>query len=131
MSDLDADLYGDLYANDENEFAVPLQDPNSHGKAEAHEPPKEEKNPPVKQEVTQSPKPAIAPPREDVKPQVSSSDDSGTSAIPSYTSPTQQIPTYQERQLDYSEPAPPRHDSYQGAPGVDRPVRPSEMKEEG
>ena len=54
-----------------------------------------------------------------------------TSQVPVYTSPTtQQIPTYQERQeSDYADMTQPRNDS--GYPPLDRPVRPSEMKEEG
>ncbi|KAI0687226.1 hypothetical protein C8Q76DRAFT_635604 [Earliella scabrosa] len=126
MSDLDADLYGDLYGNDESEFAVPT---------EQAEPPSTKAEPVVKEE----PKPSVKLEPQPIATVVTSYEDhnpqspaSSTSAIPSYTSqPTQQIPIYQERQPDYREPAPPRHDSYQGAPGADRPVRPSEMKEEG
>ncbi|KAM5540712.1 hypothetical protein V8D89_005743 [Ganoderma adspersum] len=134
MSDLDADLYGDLYANEENEFAVPIHDPEHQVKTESHEPPKEEAKPAIKQEPAPpvQAKPPAPSPLEDVKPHVSPSDPSGASAIPSYTSPpTQQIATYEDRTNEYREAATPRHDSYQGTPGVDRPVRPSEMKEEG
>ncbi|KAI0773574.1 hypothetical protein C8Q74DRAFT_767144 [Fomes fomentarius] len=128
MSDLDADLYGDLYGNDENEYAVPTEQAEAPSvKAEPPESVKEEPKPSIKQEP--QPISTVVSSYEDYK---SHSPTSSTNAIPSYTSPpTQQIPTYQERQPDYREPAPPRHDSYQGAPGVDRPVRPSEMKEEG
>lgn len=124
----------DLYAAEENEYAVPIHDPEHQVKTENHEPIKEEAKPVVKQEPaqpTQSKPPASSPP-EDVKSHMSPSDQSGASAIPSYTSPpTQQIATYEDRTNEYREAATPRHDSYQGALGVDRPVRPSEMKEEG
>ncbi|RPD55104.1 hypothetical protein L226DRAFT_574875 [Lentinus tigrinus ALCF2SS1-7] len=129
MSDLDADLYGDLYGNDENEFVVPTEPEASPVKAEVKEPVKEEAKPVVKQEPQPIPTSTSS---DEHNPYSPRSSEATTSAIPSYTSPpTQQIPIYQERQPDHREPAPPRHDSYQGAPGVDRPVRPSEMKEEG
>ncbi|KAI0751816.1 hypothetical protein C8Q80DRAFT_1218419 [Daedaleopsis nitida] len=125
MSDLDAD-FADLYGNDESEFAVPT--------AQTEPPPPRAEQPAVKEE----PKPSIQQEPQPIATVISSYEDrtsnpppSATNAIPSYTSSAQQIPTYQERQPDYREPAPPRHDTYQGAPGADRPVRPSEMKEEG
>lgn len=123
----------DLYANDESEFVVPTEQPEpSPVKTEPTV--KEETKPiPAKQEPQPIPTlSSISSPPEDHKPLPSATNGSAASAIPSYSSPpTQHIPTYQERQPDYREPAPPRHDTYQGAPGVDRPVRPSEMKEEG
>ncbi|TFK88340.1 hypothetical protein K466DRAFT_598703 [Polyporus arcularius HHB13444] len=131
MSDLDADLYGDLYGNDENEFAVPTDRQAPPVKAETRETVKEE----TQHTSVSEPQPIpTSTSSEDYKPYSPRPSDATTSAIPSYTSgdpPTQQIPIYQERQTDYREPAPPRHDTYQGAPGADRPVRPSEMKEEG
>ncbi|KAI0637543.1 hypothetical protein C8Q77DRAFT_373604 [Trametes polyzona] len=151
MSDLDADLYGDLYGNDENEFAVPTTEPEQPPAQEAHEQVKQEEQPSVsvKQEHPKSPTPpttTTAPQpvpsySEDVKPPMPQSNayesngyEVPTSSIPTYTEPpVQQIPTYEERQRPVSrEPPPPRDDAgYQGVPGVDRPVRPSEMKEEG
>ncbi|KAI0771700.1 hypothetical protein BD413DRAFT_475692 [Trametes elegans] len=142
MSDLDADLYGDLYGNDENEFAVPTteQPEQSPVKQEAPEQTTEE---PLasKREPSQEPllatsnvKPPTTTTSEDVKPLQAQAQSHDSNSIPSYMSPpTQQIPIYEERQpTDLREPPPPRHDAgYQGVPGVDRPVRPSEMKEEG
>ena len=51
-------------------------------------------------------------------------------AIPKIDSPppTQQIPTYQQQTPDYGQASPPRTGDYQN---MNRPVRPSEMKEEG
>ncbi|KAH9936859.1 uncharacterized protein BXZ73DRAFT_44877 [Epithele typhae] len=134
MSDLDADLYGDLYGNDENEFVVPTDSteiaPVKVEQYESTDPPPPVKSEPIPSSMSSPPKSI---PTFDSNPlSPTSTAPSGTSAIPSYTSlSTQQIPTYQERQPDFREPAPPRHDTYQGAPGADRPVRPSEMKEEG
>ncbi|KAI0352496.1 hypothetical protein OH77DRAFT_1497955 [Trametes cingulata] len=143
MSDLDADLYGDLYGNDENEFAVPTtEQPEQPPAKESSEQAKEEQQAPQPREPSQEPsqatttaKPSSVPQSEDTRtPPSQSNQPSDANAIPSYMSPpTQQIPTYEERQpTDLREPPPPRVDpGYQGVPGVDRPVRPSEMKEEG
>ncbi|KAH9853288.1 hypothetical protein C2E23DRAFT_884889 [Lenzites betulinus] len=143
MSDLDADLYGDLYGNDENEFAVPTTELPEEPpvktspvpvKQEEHIAPKEESHSETAPLAASAPT-SSAPEYEDVKSYtIQTSTSPATSSIPSYTSPpAQQIPTYEERQpTDLREPPPPRHDAvYQGVPGVDRPVRPSEMKEEG
>ena len=119
----------EAHGNDENEFVVPTEPEAPAVKAETQDYVKEEPKPIVKQEPQPIPTSTSS---EDYKPYSPRPSETATSAIPSYTSPpTQQIPIYQERQPDYREPAPPRHDSYQGAPGADRPVRPSEMKEEG
>ncbi|KAI0666129.1 hypothetical protein C8Q78DRAFT_984939 [Trametes maxima] len=143
MSDLDADLYGDLYGNDENEFAVPTTDLPENPPAKESPPQVKEEQVTAKREIPDEPllatsasKPSYSEPQqEDVKPQVAPANQSqAASSIPSYmSSDAQQIPTYEERQpTDLREPAPPRHDGgYQGVAGVDRPVRPSEMKEEG
>ncbi|KAI0820718.1 hypothetical protein BC628DRAFT_833993 [Trametes gibbosa] len=143
MSDLDADLYGDLYGNDENEFAVPTTElPEEQPvkvipeqtKQEGHIVSKEEPHTEPISSTISAHTPS-APEYEDVKPHtIQTNTPPPTSSIPSYTSPpAQQIPTYEERQpTDLRELPPPRHDAvYQGVPGVDRPVRPSEMKEEG
>ncbi|KAI0333423.1 hypothetical protein GY45DRAFT_1389943 [Cubamyces sp. BRFM 1775] len=143
MSDLDADLYGDLYGNDDNEFAVPTSEPSEQPSAkESSEPTREEPQVAVKSEPVQDPYPATSSVKpstsisqyEDVKPSpIPTVHSPVTNTIPSYSSPpTQQIPTYEERQPTDLRQPPPRHDAgYQGVPGVDRPVRPSEMKEEG
>ncbi|KAJ3475929.1 hypothetical protein NLI96_g11507 [Meripilus lineatus] len=151
MSDLDADLYGgtiqfkfplkfivnhkfvDLYGNDESEFAVPTDSNDDKAHTETAESPKSEESPskplPTTSQVTA------------VKPSSSTaaSETPATQSIPTSTSPplskpspplTQQIPTYQERQdTDYSQ-IPSRTDTNYSVP-QDRPVRPSEMKEEG
>ncbi|GBE79052.1 Uncharacterized RNA-binding protein [Sparassis crispa] len=130
MSDLDADLYGDLYGNDESEFTVPMEQPEENGKSDTAESPRKEAPAPAKAE---------APPTKVAQTTTSTESSSQPShasitptAIPPYTSPpTQQIPTYQDRLTpEYREPPPARQDvGYQ--PPIDRPVRPSEMKEEG
>ncbi|CDO76349.1 hypothetical protein BN946_scf185011.g13 [Trametes cinnabarina] len=146
MSDLDADLYGDLYGNDDNEFAVPTTDQREQPPAkESPEQPEEEAQPQLKREHSNEPQvvksatptdktPTAPAQSEETQYQPVQSHISSTpSSIPSYTSPpAQQIPTYEERQpTDLQEPPPRRDVAYQGVPGVDRPVRPSEMKEEG
>ncbi|TCD68165.1 hypothetical protein EIP91_011443 [Steccherinum ochraceum] len=143
MSDLDADLYGGkfyLYGNDEPEFAVPTgqaEDPAVKSEPEKHETVKKETTPPPQPSApaaasssADSSKPSLqVSVKQEPEPHTINAI-SPQSQVPVYTSPTtQQIPTYQERQdNDYSEMAPQRSDT--GYPS-DRPVRPSEMKEEG
>lgn len=134
--------FPDLYGNDESEFAVPTEQPEEP--AVKSEP--SEKQETAKKEASPSPQPAAPAPiasssTESTQPlqfaAVKEPESLPTNAlapqsqVPVYTSPTtQQIPTYQERQeSDYSEMAPQRADS--SYPPLDRPVRPSEMKEEG
>ncbi|KAJ3551298.1 hypothetical protein NM688_g4784 [Phlebia brevispora] len=139
MSDLDADLYGDLYGNDESEFAVPTDQTEATQEPQEAAPPtaKRESPPPVKISTTPVPAPKASPTPPKQEPSASpiestSQQPTSNGAISSpYTTPTQQIPTYQERDAsDY-------HDQAQqgGAgnypAGMNRPVRPSEMKEEG
>lgn len=129
----------DLYGNDENEFAVPTTElPEQPSAKETQEHFKEEEQGSIL-ESFQEPLPSVTTTKleqEDVKPYAAlPSAAPPTSTIPSYMSSpdVQQIPTYEERQpSDLREPPPPRLDAgYPGVPGVDRPVRPSEMKEEG
>ncbi|KZT13244.1 uncharacterized protein LAESUDRAFT_640017 [Laetiporus sulphureus 93-53] len=133
MSDLDADLYSDLYGNDESEFAVPTTQTEQNTRLESQGQPEEKLIQQTKEEPAHVAKLATPTPPPETKPQQSATQLAPTlAAIPSYTSPpTQQIPTYQERQTpEYREPPPARQD-YHGGGDVDRPVRPSEMKEEG
>ena len=154
MSDLDADLYGgkssfldpppssltlvlfaDLYGNDESEFAVPTE-PEEADKSDPVENEELEEEVSLPQQAapahssaapTETSKPAQpAPIAQDTAPlSPSASTTPAQSQVPVYTSPTtQQIPTYQERQDDYA-------DMGASRPAQDRPVRPSEMKEEG
>ncbi|THH02204.1 hypothetical protein EW026_g605 [Hermanssonia centrifuga] len=113
MSDLDADLYGDLYGNDDPEFALPTEQPEA--------PPKTSSTPP-------KPEPSASP-VDNISQQIPTSNGMGS---PTYgMGQTQQIPTYQDRETpEYREvPQPAAGAGYQGA--INRPVRPSEMKEEG
>ncbi|OCH93258.1 hypothetical protein OBBRIDRAFT_725211 [Obba rivulosa] len=141
QSDLDADLYGDLYGNDDNDFSpglAPQAEPDS-AKPEPQEiqKPKEPSPVPVKIEQYTEPAPAVAKPiptvTSDTTPQPPPTSNAPANAnADTYAVPTQQIPTYEERSTpDYREPAQQRQDyAAMGAP-INRPVRPSEMKEEG
>ncbi|TFY76115.1 hypothetical protein EWM64_g7896, partial [Hericium alpestre] len=144
MSELDADLYGDLYGPDDGEFAA--EPPKESIKQEAQEPtPTTSVSPaPSKPTVSaataakeeevpfkKSPPPAPIPvvslaPTVDTMPQTA----------PRPPSPvTQQIPTYQERSENgYPQGVPytPQEGGYGAtAVGTERSVRPSEMKDEG
>ncbi|KAF9449021.1 hypothetical protein P691DRAFT_589010 [Macrolepiota fuliginosa MF-IS2] len=133
MSDLDADLYGDLYGNDEVELNEDFQE----------EP--ELLQEPTSAEATttlRTAEKAPSPP-----PQRVTQDPPAKSQIPTYTSPTpsslsiktpiatytqsapQQIPTYEQPQpQDYRDTQQSRN---QSIPVPERSVRPSEMKDEG
>lgn len=113
------DLYGHEEAPvaPEQEETVSLESPQE---TQQEAPP-----PPTKQPVKPTPAPAA--------PTVPA-----TSSIPSYSSPpTHQIPTYEERQTaEFAGPSDAGHDGgfegdYEDGADGDRPVRPSEMKEEG
>lgn len=135
--------FADLYGNDEPEFAVPTEPAEEPVKSESSE------NNETLKEASPPPKaspsgPAPTSTAETTTAEQYDSDYNDTndqhqsnnapasqSQVPVYTSPaTQQIPTYQERQdSDYPEMAPQHTDS--AYVPLDRPVRPSEMKEEG
>lgn len=130
----------DLYGNDDTEYAAPPEQQETLAKSEAQELPasvKTESPPPTKPAAVKPPSPA--PPTKlerDLSPlddefanqpyQSTAGDSSGFS-----NQPTQQIPTYQDNESsEYREPPPNLADqNYAGA--INRPVRPSEMKEEG
>ncbi|KAG6852363.1 hypothetical protein C0991_000363 [Blastosporella zonata] len=126
MSDLDADLYGDLYGNDEfggdegdqTETKNPIEAPADEAPAPA----------PTNQEALAS-KPATTPaPESNGTSQYSTI----TSAPQTYTQPvTQQIPTYEEHQPSDYRDSIPNSGTYQNIPVNERTVRPSEMKDEG
>lgn len=155
MSELDADLYGglylsvpfwstdthpftDLYGNDESEYAVPTEQVDEPVKKEEEVDEPSKLDSPTASSLTQADASV-----EEQKPSIGSltasnqqNNGATSSTAPitstSYTSQqaTQQIPTYQERQ-DTSDVLPMNHGSASYAGQVDRPVRPSEMKEEG
>ncbi|GJE99436.1 RNA-binding domain-containing protein [Phanerochaete sordida] len=135
MSDLDADLYGDLYGNDEAEYSAPPEQPEPVVKEETRDSPvatRAATPPPSKPAAATLPTPSPpkvepdSPSAEQISLQPTSPDDSGFANLA-----TQQIPTYQDNDSsEYREPPPNRQDqNYAGA--ANRPVRPSEMKEEG
>ncbi|EMD41128.1 hypothetical protein CERSUDRAFT_91886 [Gelatoporia subvermispora B] len=141
QSDLDADLYGDLYGNDENDFSAGLvtQAESNLARQETQEIQslKESSPAPVKTEDFTESVPVAAKPIPTVSSDVAAQPPPTSNApananAATYAVPTQQIPTYEERSTpDYREPAQQRQDyAAMGAP-INRPVRPSEMKEEG
>ena len=127
----------DLYGNDDTEYAAPPEQAEVPEKSEPQDSPvatKRESPPPMKpiattQPTSSSPKAEPEPflsPVDQTSPQSFAADSSGYG-----DQPTQQIPTYQDNESnEYREPPPNRPDqSFAGA--LNRPVRPSEMKEEG
>lgn len=151
MSDLDADLYGgelsghripdlslmylppDLYGNDEAEYAAPPEEPETPVKSEPQDLPATTRvasPPPSKQAATHQPSPPPKQEPEDssaplatAQQYASNSPDSSAFNNP----PTQQIPTFQDT-AEYREPQQSRSET---GFSQTRPVRPSEMKEEG
>ncbi|KAH7921989.1 hypothetical protein BV22DRAFT_1018244 [Leucogyrophana mollusca] len=143
MSELDADLYGDLYGNDETDFSA----------VDSAEQPKTEETSASEAPVEpQAPTPAKAPQLKQESPPVVSTGQTSapeTSAIQtyedytassaqatssSYVVPgTQQIPTYQQpSSSDFDDRA--LHQAsggYDHAQMPERSIRPSEMKDEG
>ncbi|KAI0052670.1 hypothetical protein FA95DRAFT_1252434 [Auriscalpium vulgare] len=130
-SELDSDLYGDLYAADE--FGV------AEVKVEAEREPQQPQSPSAVSDTAVKPEslspqlapvPATAP----ALTPISSWDEPSSSApVPPHVQPspapqTQQIPTYQDTAETDAREAP--HD-YQGLSVQERSVRPSEMKDEG
>lgn len=138
MAELDTDLYGgqsplylsplfgftdtakDLYGADDNDFASATETAQDLSKLDSQEPGDSEEplSPPKPTE------PASKPPLKSEPVQQSSA---ALKLEPS-PPPPQQIPTYQQQTPDYNEVPTPRPDDYQN---MNRPVRPSEMKEEG
>ncbi|KAJ4486170.1 heterogeneous nuclear ribonucleoprotein HRP1 [Lentinula aciculospora] len=118
MSDIDADLYGDLYETDFADQTVDEKLP---------EPPKQQSEPMTEAVVT--PKPA-----ETVQSAISNTNLTpatyGSSSVPTpILSSLQQIPTYEDVSNDYAQP---RLGGIQSiATSEQRPVRPSEMKDDG
>ncbi|KDR71028.1 hypothetical protein GALMADRAFT_254178 [Galerina marginata CBS 339.88] len=128
MSDLDADLYGDLYGNDEADNEQPQEEIDA--------------NPPAEEAATEMPVKAESP-EVSVKPAAEKPYTNGTipQAPPTngvaqvtYTQPApQQIPTYEQPQPnEYREVPTPRTDGgFQNIATGERSIRPSEMKDEG
>ncbi|KAJ7165602.1 hypothetical protein C8R43DRAFT_1122313 [Mycena crocata] len=126
MSDLDADLYGDLYGNDEPDFAE--QAPEDGTSTEATSQPEPTAKP--------APKPAPAPSTSTQASSETAQQQSHTgpinagTPIASFVPVTQQIPTYEQPQpSEYRGGG--SGDAYQNMSAAERSVRPSEMKDEG
>ncbi|KAJ7618478.1 hypothetical protein FB45DRAFT_1033684 [Roridomyces roridus] len=117
MSDLDADLYGDLYGNDDPDFAE-----QSHDDGASASPVTEAAAKPAAKPAP-APVPTAAPVTTTQKlPPISNN----PQPIASYTTVTQQIPTYEQPQ-----PSEYRGGSVDYQNAGERSVRPSEMKDEG
>ncbi|KAI0002908.1 hypothetical protein BJV74DRAFT_814036 [Russula compacta] len=133
MSELDADLYGDLYGTEdlsldpatENAHAEPLKNSFSP----EHHSPTPTTEPVVKNVVAGPPKVPTPP---SPTPIASWSEPQSTAAErpapPPATNVLQQIPTYQESNNDERGPS---RSTYHGVVVEERSVRPSEMKDEG
>ncbi|KAF8835527.1 hypothetical protein BDN67DRAFT_418781 [Paxillus ammoniavirescens] len=139
MSELDADLYGDLYGNDETDFSPAV---DSHeAKIQVHDTTE------ASAETPAPPTARLPEPKQDFKPTtlVSQPIKSEPSAPPVYQdhgaaqaqsalsqNAPQQIPTYQQPS-DYSTDIsrPGAYDHPQMQLMAERSIRPSEMKDEG
>ncbi|KAG2065924.1 hypothetical protein BDR04DRAFT_1031553 [Suillus decipiens] len=148
MSELDADLYGDLYGNDESEFPTSAENGDQSKLEESlpsEAPPQAHPASTVKpapQTTSKQPSPvvpaaAIKAPVTETYPVQTYEEYASTnnqSGPPSYAAPaTQQIPTYQQPQSDYASDLG-QHEgvgSYERQHSHERSVRPSEMKDEG
>ncbi|KAG7441631.1 uncharacterized protein BT62DRAFT_1011431 [Guyanagaster necrorhizus] len=124
MSDLDADLYGDLYdtdfadqAQEEKPTTAPEQVPQEPVSTPASKP---QQSAPVKP----------SPPSVDIRTPSYSTPAVQTPIAPMMMPLTQQIPTYEQPQDDYGDSS--RADGvYQNISVAERTIRPSEMKDEG
>jgi hypothetical protein len=121
----------DLYGNDEAEYS---EQPEEFPKETSEIVPSAKETAPPAKVATSSKIEVVSPPSK-VEPEALHVEDnvhdlqSLNAAQQSYDEPTtQQIPTYQERQEpEYHDPSA----QLEGSFGMNRPVRPSEMKEEG
>lgn len=139
MSDLDADLYGDLYGNDEVDFSATNEATVDEKDAPSASAPAPSTSTPVPAAAAAVPKPAAAAVPAYVAP--------APQPIASYVTPTapptqpltspsapQQIPTYQESTDDVPAVHPQQSMYKPGNNNLQNPersVRPSEMKDEG
>jgi len=135
MSELDADLYGDLYGTEDLKF-----DPTTEN---AHLEPQENSFTPERHSITRVTESAVkheqvaaTPPNASVATSpapITSWSEPPSSAAERHTPPQatnvlQQIPTYQESDSDDRGSA---RSTYHGVAVEERSVRPSEMKDEG
>ncbi|KAF4574394.1 hypothetical protein EYR36_005729 [Pleurotus pulmonarius] len=129
MSDLDADLYGDLYGNDEAEFADPGSNENE---VKTTAEPTEAATTTTQTTGTTSKQ---AQSSNDTASTAGTSAPAATpqpSAIPTSASPVpQQIPTYEQPQPSDYQSLGGDPGQYQNIPVTERSIRPSEMKDEG
>ena len=121
MAELDTDLYKDLYGPDDNDFASATETAQDLSRLDPQEPDDDD-------EPLSLPKPVELTSKLPLKLEAIQQSSTAPKLEPSPPPPTQQIPTYQQQASDYNQASPPRTDDYQN---MNRPVRPSEMKEEG
>ncbi|KAJ7755183.1 hypothetical protein B0H16DRAFT_1722393 [Mycena metata] len=124
MADLDADLYGDLYGNDEPEFAE--QAGEEGATTETTSQPETSAKPAPKA----APAPSASTPATVDANQQKSAPANAPTPIASFMPVTQQIPTYEQPQPSEYRGAG-AGDAYQNLSASERSVRPSEMKDEG
>jgi len=110
----------DLYGADDNDFASATETAQDLSKLDSQEPGDSE-------EPLSPPKPTEFVLKPPLKSEVVQQSSTAPKLEPS-PPPAQQIPTYQQQTPDYNQVPTPRADEYQN---MNRPVRPSEMKEEG
>ncbi|KAJ6579580.1 hypothetical protein DFH09DRAFT_1445712 [Mycena vulgaris] len=126
MSDLDADLYGDLYGNDDADFGEQPEDGQTADTTSQPEP---------KLAAKPAPAPSTSKPATVDTSQQQQAHPGPTSAptpIATFAPVTQQIPTYEQPQpAEYRNAAASSGDAYQNMSAAERSVRPSEMKDEG
>ncbi|KAF5337097.1 hypothetical protein D9611_002999 [Ephemerocybe angulata] len=139
MSDLDADLYGDLYGNDETDFTEQGNEEQPQDNTSASDPAPTESSSPSSATLDSKPSqngtPAAETNGSGYAAQLASAPQPqpATSAIPTYSMQAQQpqkIPTY-EQPLPASAPMPRPDSAMQKMALNERSVRPSEMKDEG
>lgn len=126
-------FFADLYGNDETEYSAPPDQAEAPVKEEVKDSPTATKavSPPLSKPATQpSPDPPKTEPDSPTVEQISQQYDTlDESGYPSQ--PTQQIPTYQDNESSEYRELPPNRPDQNYAGAMNRPVRPSEMKEEG
>jgi hypothetical protein len=117
----------DLYGADDNDFASATETAQDLSKLDAQEHEQPEELPVPAKTIEPAPKPSTHQSSPSDYPQQSVTAPKMESPPPA----TQQIPTYQQQIPDYGEIPAPRNDGGDDYQGINRPVRPSEMKEEG
>ncbi|KAF9040773.1 hypothetical protein BJ165DRAFT_321739 [Panaeolus papilionaceus] len=146
MSDLDADLYGDLYGNDEVDLDPTHDDTETLNSADQHAEELPAPKAPTPEETTKPTTTSISMTSNTTsatteKPYTNGNSvstpapvNNGTANQSTFNAPVlQKIPTYEQPQpSEYHHEMPSRTEgAYQNIPVTERSIRPSEMKDEG